>query len=200
MTETAGLHSASGVVLKRSISAEGDLVADLFLKEFGRTSAVAKGAGRGSVRFGGATEPLIWGTFNLYKGKGRFIINSIDIKHDCLRLRSSEARLISAIKWVKLLIKYVEERRPDDKVLSCFYWSLILLEEGVPVQAAEFRFIWRWLNIWGIAPELNDEILLFVAKSDHETIKNIKEVNDPKHLDLLHASSEKFVLLFNNMI
>lgn len=195
-----GYHAASGVILRRQISPEGDIVADIFLKEMGRCQAAAKGAGRGSVRLGGATEPLVWGNFDLYKGKGRLIIRSIEVKHDGLKLRGSERALLTAFSWVKLLMRYLEENREEDKVLTCFYWGLQLLEEGVPVEIADFRFIWRWLNAWGIAPALDDEVLIFAARGDHETIKNIKSAHDEKHFEMMRFETEKLIPLLGNML
>lgn len=194
-----GFHAQSGVVLRRKISPEGDITMDLFLKELGRTQAVAKGAGRGSVRFGGATEPLTWGNFGLYKSakSGRMVLRSIDAKHDAVKLRGEI--LLTAARWVRLLLRYIEEGRADDKLLSCFYWSITLLEEGVPTALAEFRFVWRWLNIWGIAPALDDETLRFAACVPHEAIKNVREIGYSENEKLFRARTERLVLIFDSM-
>jgi DNA repair protein RecO (recombination protein O) len=45
---------------------------------------------------------------------------------------------------------------PCDELLPLLYWSLSLLEdESVPPVVAEWRFFWRWLRIWGLAPPLS---------------------------------------------
>ncbi|PKL01970.1 MAG: hypothetical protein CVV55_06840, partial [Synergistetes bacterium HGW-Synergistetes-2] len=53
-----GLVRLSGVVLRRDVSAEGNVSLYLFLKETGPVWVSAPGASRGRVRFGGAIEPL----------------------------------------------------------------------------------------------------------------------------------------------
>jgi DNA repair protein RecO (recombination protein O) len=196
-----GYQSAVGTVLRRKITAEGDIFLDLFLKELGRLPAYIRGGGRGSVRFGGATEPLVWGEFELYKsGKGgHIILRSVEVKYDALKLRNSKEVILTAFNWIKLLLKYLEEGRADDKVLSCFFWGLKLLEDGVPVEIADWRFIWRWLNIWGLAPEPEDEITRFIALAEHNVIKNIKKIDSPDHSTLLQNAAQRYRLYFKGM-
>jgi hypothetical protein len=31
----------------------------------------------------------------------------------------------------------------------------LLCDERLPVEAVEWRFLWRWLRAWGLAPDLN---------------------------------------------
>ena len=199
-----GYHSVAGTVLRRKISAEGDMVLDLFLKGVGRLPAFARGGGRGSVRFGGATEPLVWGDFELYKsGKGRrLILRSVEVKYEAfaLKLRNSKDVILTALSWIKMLIMYLEEGRADDKVLSCFYWGLKLLEEGVPVEVADWRFVWRWLKIWGLAPEPDNEIMRFIARAEHDVIRNIKKVESPGHSIQLKNAAQRYRLFFKGIM
>jgi len=197
-----GYHSAVGTILRRKISAEGDIVLNLFLKGFGRLSAYIRGGGRGSVRFGGATEPLVWGNFELYKsGKSeRLILRSVDVKYDALKLRNSKDVILTAFNWIKMLIMYLEEGRADDKVLSCFYWGLKLLEDGVPIEIADWRFVWRWLNIWGLAPEPDNEILRFVAHAGYNVISKYKVLESQEQSVLLKNAAQRYRLYFKESL
>ena len=197
-----GYHSAVGTVLRRKVSAEGDIILDLFLRGMGRLPVYIRGGGRGSVRFGGATEPLVWGDFELYKsGKGgRLILRSVEVKYDALKLRTSKDVILTALNWTKMLVMYLEESRADDKVLSCFYWGLKLLEEGVPVEIADWRFVWRWLNIWGLAPEPENEIMRFTACAGYDVIRNIKKVESLEHSVQLQNAAQRYKLFFKGII
>jgi len=197
-----GYHSAVGTVLRRKISAEGDMSLDLFLKDFGRLPVFIHGGGRGSVRFGGATEPLVWGNFELYKsGKSsRLLLRSVDVKYDALKLRNSKEVILTAFNWIKMLLLYLEEGRADDKVLSCYFWGLKLLEDGVPVEIADWRFIWRWLHIWGLAPEPDDEITSFIAHAAYNVVKNIKRVESPEHSTIIRNTAQKYRLFFKGIV
>ena len=188
--------------MRRKISAEGDIILDLFLKELGRVQVFVRGGGRGSVRFGGATEPLVWGEFELYRsGKGgHFILKAVDVKYDALKLRNSKDAVLTAFSWIKMLLEYMEEARADDKVLSCYFWGLKLLEEGVPVEMADWRFVWRWLNIWGLAPEPENEITRFIALAAYDVIKRIKRIESSDHSILLKNAAQRYRLYFKGMV
>ncbi|MCL2009336.1 MAG: recombination protein O N-terminal domain-containing protein [Synergistaceae bacterium] len=154
-----GFESASGVVLNRRVTGEGDLNLTLFLKGLGVVYASAKGAAGGKVRFGGATEPLVWGAFALYRprdGGGRLYLKSVDVADDMLSLRSRPEALFAAARWSRLLTRYLMEGHADDGLLANFYWNMKLLCGGLPPEAVEWRFMRKWLKAWGLAPEIPD--------------------------------------------
>lgn len=147
-----GLLKLSGVVLRRDVSAEGNVSLYLFLKETGPVWVSAPGASRGRIRFGGAIEPLVWATFNLYKGTKRFYLKSADVKEDFWSLRKDPEKIRRLLEWDGLLCEHLVPGLPCDEVLALFYWSGVLLKDGVHPLAAEWRFLWKWLYNWGIAP------------------------------------------------
>ena len=156
MTEVRqGLLKLPGVVLKRRISPEGDVSLYLFLKEAGPVYVQAPGASRGRVRFGGAIEPLVWAAFNLYRGERTFYLKSADIKEDFWGLRGKTAAINRLLEWDGLLCRHLVPGLQCDEVLTLFYRSGLLLKEGVHPLVVEWRFLWKWLNEWGIAPSLD---------------------------------------------
>jgi hypothetical protein len=124
----------------------------------------------------------------------------VDVKYDALKLRNSREVIYTAFNWIKMLLMYLEEGRAEDKVLSCFFWSLKLLENGVPVEIADWRFVWRWLYIWGLAPEPEEEITRFIARAGYSVIKNIKKIDFPEHALLLENTAQKFRLYFKEIL
>lgn len=149
-----GLYSSSGVVLRRSTHGEGNIGIYVFLKGIGPVWVNAPGSARGKVRFGGATEPMTWGIFNIYKGIGSFYLKSVEIKNDSWLLRKDYKSLKIALKWLKLLSHNLLEAHPDDKLLGILYWSFNLLIDGIDPEMVDWRFMWRWLTLWGLAPDL----------------------------------------------
>jgi DNA repair protein RecO (recombination protein O) len=144
------------VVLNRRVAGEGDLLLTLFLKGSGMVFVSARGGGAGKVRFGGGTEPLMWGTFSLYGDRGgRLHLKTADVADDMLKLRSRSEALFAAVRWAKLLMRRLPPEEPSDDLLANFYWSMKLLDGGFPAAAAEWRFLWRWLRSWGLAPDLS---------------------------------------------
>ena len=151
-----GLLKASGVVLARSQMGEGGLWLTLFLKGQGLLRASAPGAERGRVRFGGGTEPFVWGAFHLHRGRGGGLyLSGVDVADDMLPLRRRPEALLVAVGWSKLLTRRLMPGHPDDGLLANLYWNMRLLcVPHVPPEAAEWRFLWRWLAEWGLAPDM----------------------------------------------
>ncbi len=149
-----GMVRLSGVVLRRTATPEGDLSLCLFLRSAGPVWVYAPGAARGRVRFGGAVEPLVWGNFNLYKGTRSLYLKSVDVKEDFWLLRKNPAVLRRLLDWDSLLCRYLLPGHPADDVLALFYWTSLLLGEGLSPPVGEWRFLWRWLSSEGLAPSL----------------------------------------------
>jgi DNA repair protein RecO (recombination protein O) len=176
-----GFQSASGVVLSRRVIGEGDLFLTLFLKEMGMTTVSARGAAKGKVRFGGGTEPLVWGVFTLYQGKGegKRYLKSVDVADDMLKLRTGACPLFTAVRWAKLLMRHLMEGHPADDLLANLYWNMKLLNEGeIPVEAVEWRFVWRWLKSWGLAPELAE--CVGCAPEEAELLRKVAALKAPE--------------------
>jgi len=107
------------------------------------------------VRFGGATDPLVWGTFHIYRGPNRWYLRDVDVRKDFLLLRKHPSRIRRAAEWAASLVRYTLPGHASDDLLPIFYWSLCVLESGrLREDLAGWRFYWRWLRNWGLAPDL----------------------------------------------
>lgn len=150
-----GYFKASGTVLRRVDNPEGERRVHLFLRGLGPVWAAAPGAGRGRSRFGGATEPLVWGVFSLYKGPRRLYLRDVEVREDFWNLRKSRDSLQRALEWSGAIARSGMEAHACDPLVRLFYWSLRNLEEGAEGEIAEWRFLWKWLHFFGIAPSLD---------------------------------------------
>lgn len=150
-----GFLRQTGVVLRRDVSAEGNVSLYLLLKGTGPVWASAPGAGKGRIRFGGGVEPLTWGIFNLYKGARKFYLKSVEVKEDFWALRSSAEGLRTLLEWDGLLCRHLVPGLPCDDVAAHFYWCSVLVRDGADPGAAGWRFLRRWLDSWGLAPSLD---------------------------------------------
>ena len=175
----------TGVTLARGEYGENNLWMRLFVKEHGIISVTAR-QGMGD------TEPFEWGTFYLKKKQRghTYFVNEIDIRDDMLHLRRSREQLITALKWSDTLLKYLVPEQPDDELLTNLYWNMKLLAESkIPPEILDWRFLWRWLELWGLAPEIisfhtshkfnNDEIILLAHVSQLNTKGVIKLFTSP---------------------
>ena len=144
---------SSGVILSRKIYGDNTYYLTLFLKHYGILNATVK-----SHSYSGDKEPFIWAVFKLRK-KSRsknYFIEDTDIKDDMLALRKSREQIMTALKWCRLIIKHLEPSQPDDALLNNLYWNMKLLcEVYIPPEILDWRFIWGWLNVWGLTPDIN---------------------------------------------
>lgn len=163
--------TASGVILRRDLSGEKGMWLKLFLKDAGIVNVTAK-------KTSGDSEPLLWGKFNLKKKRKttNYLIDDVEVVDDMLRLRTRREALLMAFRWGGMVAKFLEPGQPDDDLLANLYWSMKLLgEPRVPVGVVNWKFLWRWLEGWGLAPDLvefyteqhfkHDEVVLLAKLS-----------------------------------
>ncbi len=153
-TVTQRFIDRSGVVLKRGNYMEGNMAALLFLKSSGTTWCYVPGASKGSLRFGGALEPFVWGRYHLYQSKKRrTYLREVDVTDDFWSLRKRPGAVVMSVRWAGMLERFLIPGYPYDTLLALLYWAMKALEKGVEPDAVHARFLWRWLLDWGIAPD-----------------------------------------------
>lgn len=153
-----GAHKARGVVLRRrdgSAGASKSLELLLFLSSLGAMWVGAPGAGGAKNRFGGGTEPMMWGDFELYQSPRKLYLKGVDVREDFWSVRGSKASLTTALDWHGKIAKKISLATENDALLSLLYGSMKNLASGASPQLADVRFAWRWANIWGVAPPLD---------------------------------------------
>jgi recombinational DNA repair protein (RecF pathway) len=97
---------------------------------------------------------MTWSSFLLYQSPKRLYLKSADIAEDFLRVRSSRRALYRAANWCKELAAALPTRYENDAVLSLFWGTMKNLSDGMSPILLDIRFVWRWGNIWGVAPSL----------------------------------------------
>jgi len=151
-----GLLSQRGVVLRRKDSPDGNRSVYVLLENEGPVWLLAPGAARGKVRFGGATDPLVWGTFHVYRGTSRSYLRDVDVRKDFWSLRRSPQRIRQAVDWSVSISRFALPGHPCNDLMPVFFWSLCLLEDpNSREDLVDWRFYWRWLRSWGLATELD---------------------------------------------
>lgn len=151
-----GNHRAYGVVLRRKEGSRRSQELLLFLKGMGTRWVSAPGAEGAKNRFGGGTEPLVWGLFDFYQSPRRLYLKSVDVREDFLEIRQSVKKLSTAIDWCKLLAKNIPTGHECDDLLALFWGSLKNLTFDIDARLADLRFVWRWGSLWGLAPSLEN--------------------------------------------
>ena len=125
-----GYYQASGTVLLRKEASKGGRSLLLFLRGFGPRWAGAPAAG-GKNRFGGGAEPMVWGSFSLYRSPTRLYLQSVDVKEDFLPLRRSPAALACAARLYRLTAAEAPSECENAGLLRTLWSAMVQLRDGV---------------------------------------------------------------------
>ena len=182
--------TAKGVTLSREISGENNLWVRLFLQGEGVVSLSSK-------NFKGDSEPFVWAVYNFRKNSrsAKYFVDDIDVKDDMLSLRRSRETIITALKWAEFLRKYMPHEQPDDELLAVLYWNMKLLATpSVPYHVPDWRFLWQWIELWGLAPDIvefhasnsfnDDEIRLLIQTINLNAKGVIKLFTNPININI----------------
>ena len=145
-----GDYIYKGTILKQNRDTEAMLV---FLADIGKTWIFVQG--RGHNRFLGATEPINWGEFCLYKNSRGLFAKSIDIKNDFLSLRRNATSLYLATRIYTLLCDKLPLEIENNSLLRSLYDTLALIDEGANGEVTFFRFLVKFLASYGVMPSFN---------------------------------------------
>jgi DNA repair protein RecO (recombination protein O) len=99
-------------------------------------------------------EPLVFARFRLYRSPRSLYLREVEPFEAFLPLRRSVPVLRTALGWCAEIASRLPPSSPCDELLGLLYWSLCLLVRGIDPPAADFRFAWRWLRLFGVAPDL----------------------------------------------
>lgn len=152
-----GFENLTAVVLDRRFEGEADLKLRALVRGHGVIWINVPGARKGSTRFGGAIEPLVWGIYQLRHSSRAAYLQDVEVKQDFWVLRTRPLALQTGLKWARLLAERLLSGFDHDDVMTTFYWSLVALADGLTPAWASARFFWRWLDHWGLAPDFSPQ-------------------------------------------
>jgi DNA repair protein RecO (recombination protein O) len=104
------VYKANALVLRRIPLGETDKIVTLFTREYGKLSAVAKGARKTTSRLAGAAEPLMLLRALLAEGMNLDILTQCEIKESFPLLRGDFGLILRATYACELLDKLTVER------------------------------------------------------------------------------------------
>lgn len=150
-----GHYRQLGVVLKSQPSGERGKNLFLLLRGFGPVWVSVPGAASARSQLSGATEPLVWGYFTLYRSPRRTYVKEVEVQEDFWSLRQDRTKLATALRLCGHLLRFSLPGHPQDELMPLLYWSFKALENGTEASAVEFRFLYRWSSFLGISPRLD---------------------------------------------
>lgn len=158
-TDSGELYiNSKGVILSLKSYGDSSIYSELFIMDYGRVYASLLHYSPNKKNISRELQQFLWGNFELIKNKRthKYYIKDVNIICDPSVISMNRKSLYMALRWSKILAKYLPYQHADNDLLINLRSNMKLLEHPniVPVRAAEFRFIWLWLKEWGLAPDL----------------------------------------------
>ena len=149
------VYKASALVLRRIPLGEKDKILTLFTREYGKLSAVAKGARRTTSRLAGASEPFMLLKALLAEGMNLDILTQCEIVHSFPTLRGDFGLVLRATYACELLDKLTVERDPAPEAFDLLLSTLYVLQRASDPDAALHAFELQFLALVGYEPRLD---------------------------------------------
>jgi DNA repair protein RecO (recombination protein O) len=160
------VYRSKGIVLRSIRYGEADRILDLYTRDAGLVSAIAKGIRRTKSRFGARLEPLSCVDFVAYHGRTLDTITQAEVLRSFRRVREDLACFEAAAGMVGSMRALSGGDEADRRVFNLLYNALGALEaRDSGFEAVEVSFGLKLSILAGYAPQL-DACLSCEANTD----------------------------------
>ena len=122
------VYKSKGIVLRSIRYGEADRILDLYTKDSGLVSAIAKGIRRTKSRFGGRLEPLSCVEFLAYEGKTLDTVTQVEVLRSFRGVREDLTRLEAAGGMIGVIRALSGGDEADRRIFNLLYHALDALE------------------------------------------------------------------------
>lgn len=137
------LYKTVGIVLRTQDYGETHKLVTIFTKDFGKLTAISRGANRPKSRLSSVSQPFVEGEFLLYVPKGLATIRQGEIISVFRNIRTDLSRTAYSAYIVELTDKLISEKTPDPFIYNELKMTLdwINREEAydIPVMMYEMK-------------------------------------------------------------
>ena len=149
-------YRSKGIVLRSIRYGEADRILDLYTRDAGLVSAIAKGIRRTKSRFGARLEPLSCVDFMAYHGRTLDTLTQADVLRSFHTVRENLTRFEAAAGMVRSIRALSGGDEADRRVFNLLYNALDALEtRETGYEAAEAAFGLKLSILAGYAPQLD---------------------------------------------
>lgn len=150
------LYKSRGIVLRSIRYGEADRILDLYTREAGLVSAIAKGIRRTRSRFGARLEPLSCVEFMAYEGRTLDTVTQVETLRSFHAVREDLARFEAAGGMVQTTRVLSGGDEADRRVFNLLYHGLDTLEGRTSgYRSVEAAFSLKLSILAGYAPQLD---------------------------------------------
>jgi DNA repair protein RecO (recombination protein O) len=151
------VYKSKGIVLRSIRYGEADRILDLYTRDAGLVSAIAKGIRRTKSRFGARLEPLSCVDFIAYHGRTLDTVTQAEVLRSFRGIREDLTRFEAAARMVGSVRALSGGDEADRRVFNLLYNGLDALERRASsFGSVEAAFGLKLSVIAGYAPQLDD--------------------------------------------
>ncbi len=150
------VYKSKGIVLRSIRYGEADRILDLYTRDAGLVSAIAKGIRRTKSRFGGRLEPLSCVDFLAYEGRTLDTVTQVEVLRSFHDVREDLKRLEAAggMVWAVRALSGGDEA--DRRIFNLLYHALDALEgRETGFEAVGSAFALKLSILAGYTPRLD---------------------------------------------
>lgn len=144
-----------GMVIRTVDYRDNDRILTLFTAEQGRIDAKARGCRRTTSPLLACTQPFVYGDYQLFYHKNKYIIDQGEVLESFYPLREDVARYAAASLCAAACLEGVQEQQSSPEVFSLLYHCLSYLTYG-DVEPGDMAvcFLLRFLSLLGFRPAI----------------------------------------------
>lgn len=151
-----GLQQGEGFVLRARDFAESDLIVTLFTEQWGKRTAIAKGARRFNSRLGGVFDLLNRVEVVFYQRARLDLVSQGALLHGFPQLKGDLDAVSAALAVGRLLDHLLPLHQPEGRAYALFSRFLDLLEAGDrPADRLRLSAVLKLLTLLGHRPQFN---------------------------------------------
>ena len=118
-----------GIVLKEIRYKDTSKIINVYTKEYGRISIMARGAYRPKSKIIANTQPFSYSEYNLHRGRNFFYLNQGDLLNSFYCIREKMERVAYGSYMLELIEKSLPEEEEHEKIFLLLKKGLIILEK-----------------------------------------------------------------------
>ncbi len=150
------VYKSKGIVLRSIRYGEADRILDLYTRDAGLVSAIAKGIRRTKSRFGGRLEPLSCVDFLAYEGRTLDTVTQVEVLRSFHGVRENLKRLEAAGGMLSAVRALSGGDEADRRVFNLLYHALDALEgRETGFEAVGAAFALKLSILAGYTPRLD---------------------------------------------
>ncbi len=145
----------SGIVLRYADYRDNDRMLTLFTREAGKLAVLSRGCRRSGSPLLSSSQSFAYSELVLFHNKGRYYLNSADLRESFYSISSDVDRFASGSYMVSLIDALMAEGESNETMFTLLYHALSFLSysDSSPLDLALF-FTVRALSIAGYSPSL----------------------------------------------